>query len=322
MSAANRVILPAGLYFLATPIGTARDITLRALDILASADVLAAEDTRSLRKLMDIHGVALNGRNVLSYHDHSGEGQRARLLRALEEGKSVAYASEAGTPLIADPGYQLGRVASDAGHLVTAAPGPSALLTALAISGLATDSFFFAGFAPSAKGARQNYFRSLAEVPGTLVFYESPNARGEKVEIDENSLEDLLKSALKSGSVKDAVANVVEATGAKRRRIGKLSCGAMCRIHCGTALSGSWLRHCRATVPNPTWGAGPDCPERRAADLYRAERVSARQMKRLFDCASVFLAGQPRGQDSDSRFDVALVDATGKVEIVENALAA
>lgn len=280
MSAANRVILPAGLYFLATPIGTARDITLRALDILASADVLAAEDTRSLRKLMDIHGVALNGRNVLSYHDHSGEGQRARLLRALEEGKSVAYASEAGTPLIADPGYQLGRVASDAGHLVTAAPGPSALLTALAISGLATDSFFFAGFAPSAKGARQNYFRSLAEVPGTLVFYESPNrvakaladmvqvfgpdreavmareltkkfeevrraplsqltdemaerslkgevvllvARGEKVEIDENSLEDLLKSALKSGSVKDAVANVVEATGAKRRDVYQLA---------------------------------------------------------------------------------------------------
>ena len=280
MTAANRVILPAGLYFLATPIGTARDITLRALDILASADVLAAEDTRSLRKLMDIHGVALEGRTVLSYHDHSGDGQRARLLRALEEGKSVAYASEAGTPLIADPGYQLGRVASQAGHLVTAAPGPSAVLAALAISGLATDSFFFAGFAPSAKGARQNYLRSLADVPGTLVFYESPNrvakaladmvavfgpdreavmareltkkfeevrraplselasemaerslkgevvllvARGEKVEIDESSLEDLLKSALQSGSVKDAVANVVEATGAKRRDVYQLA---------------------------------------------------------------------------------------------------
>ncbi len=280
MTAANRVILPAGLYFLATPIGTARDITLRALDILASADVLAAEDTRSLRKLMDIHGVALDGRMVLSYHDHSGDGQRARLLRALEEGKSVAYASEAGTPLIADPGYQLGRVASQAGHLVTAAPGPSAVLAALAVSGLATDSFFFAGFAPSAKGARQSYLRSLADVPGTLVFYESPNrvgksladmvavfgpdreavmareltkkfeevrraplselasemaerslkgevvllvARGEKVEIDETSLEDLLKSALQSGSVKDAVANVVEATGAKRRDVYQLA---------------------------------------------------------------------------------------------------
>ena len=280
MTAANRVILPAGLYFLATPIGTARDITLRALDILASADVLAAEDTRSLRKLMDIHGVALDGRTVLSYHDHSGDGQRARLLRALEEGKSVAYASEAGTPLIADPGYQLGRVAAEAGHLVTAAPGPSAVLAALAISGLATDSFFFAGFAPNAKGARQSYFRTLVEVPGTLVFYESPNrvaksladmvevfgpsreavmareltkkfeevrraplselavemaerslkgevvllvARGEKVEIDETSLEDLLKSALQSGSVKDAVANVVEATGAKRRDVYQLA---------------------------------------------------------------------------------------------------
>lgn len=276
MTAANRVNLPVGLYFLATPIGTARDITLRALDILASADVLAAEDTRSLRKLMDIHGIALEGRTLLSYHDHNGEGQRPRLLRALEEGKSVAYASEAGTPLIADPGYQLGRVVADAGHLVTSAPGPSAVLAALAVSGLATDSFFFAGFAPSAKGARQSYLRSLAEVPGTLVFYESPNrveksladmvevfgpdreavmareltkkfeevrraplselvaemagrslkgevvllvARGEKTQIDENALQDMLKSALQQGSVKDAVANVVEATGAKRREV-------------------------------------------------------------------------------------------------------
>lgn len=175
MTAANRVSLAPGLYFLATPIGTARDITLRALDILASADVLAAEDTRSLRRLMDIHGIALEGRQVLSYHDHNGDAARPKLLAALEAGKSVAYASEAGTPLIADPGYQLGRVAAEAGHLVTAAPGPSAVLAALSVSGLATDRFFFAGFAPTASGQRQSYFRSLVEVPGTLVFYESPN---------------------------------------------------------------------------------------------------------------------------------------------------
>ncbi len=174
MTAAKRVQLPAGLYFLATPIGTARDITLRALDILASADVLAAEDTRSLRKLMDIHGIALDGRQIFAYHDHSGAGQRSKLLEAIAAGKSVAYASEAGTPLIADPGYQLGRAASEVGFLVTAAPGPSAVLAALAVSGLATDSFFFAGFAPNAQGARRSYLKTLKEVPGTLVFYESP----------------------------------------------------------------------------------------------------------------------------------------------------
>lgn len=166
--------LTPGLYFLATPIGTARDITLRALDVLASADVLAAEDTRSLRHLMEIHGVPLNGRRVLSYHDHSAQGARAKLLAALGEGKSVAYASEAGMPLIADPGYDLARDAAQAGHKVTAAPGPSAVLTALTLGGLPTDAFFFAGFLPSAKGARRTRLSDLRDIPGTLVFYESP----------------------------------------------------------------------------------------------------------------------------------------------------
>lgn len=99
--------LVAGLYLVATPIGTARDITLRALDVLASADVLAAEDTRSLKKLMEIHGVPLRKRRILAYHDHSGKGARARILAALADEQSVAYASEAGTPMIADPGYHL-----------------------------------------------------------------------------------------------------------------------------------------------------------------------------------------------------------------------
>ncbi|SFR41081.1 16S rRNA (cytidine(1402)-2'-O)-methyltransferase [Litoreibacter janthinus] len=174
MTAANRVNLASGLYFIATPIGTARDITLRALDILASADVLAAEDTRTLRRLMDIHGIALDGRPMVAYHDHNGASARPKLLKALSEGKSVAYASEAGTPLVADPGYQLGRAVTEAGYMVTAAPGPSAVLAALSVSGLATDAFFFAGFAPTSKGQRQSFLRSLADVPGTLVFYESP----------------------------------------------------------------------------------------------------------------------------------------------------
>lgn len=168
------VKLQPGLYFVATPIGSARDITLRALDILASADVIAAEDTRSMKKLLEIHGVPLNGRHVLSYHDHSGEGARGKLLGYLDAGKSVAYASEAGTPLIADPGYHLSVAAAEAGHLVTSAPGPSAIITALSLAGLPTDSFFFAGFLPNAKKARQTALEAVREVPGTLVFYESP----------------------------------------------------------------------------------------------------------------------------------------------------
>ncbi len=166
--------LAAGLYFVATPIGTARDITLRALDVLASADMIAAEDTRSLRRLMEIHGVPLEGRRIQAYHDHSGAGARGKIMDALDQGLSVAYASEAGMPLIADPGYDLGRQASEAGYTVTCAPGPSAVLTALTLAGLPTDAFFFAGFLPNASGARRNRIESLRDIPGTLVFYESP----------------------------------------------------------------------------------------------------------------------------------------------------
>ncbi|TMV10174.1 16S rRNA (cytidine(1402)-2'-O)-methyltransferase [Ruegeria sediminis] len=170
----QKTSLAPGLYFVATPIGTARDITLRALDVLASADVIAAEDTRSLRRLMEIHGVPLEGRRILAYHDHSGAGARARIIESLSAGLSVAYASEAGMPLIADPGYDLGRVAAGAGHMVTCAPGPSAVLTALTLAGLPTDAFFFAGFLPNSSGARKSRLEALRDVPGTLVFYESP----------------------------------------------------------------------------------------------------------------------------------------------------
>ncbi|UWR03445.1 16S rRNA (cytidine(1402)-2'-O)-methyltransferase [Ruegeria conchae] len=170
----QKIRLAAGLYFVATPIGTARDITLRALDVLASADMIAAEDTRSLRRLMEIHGVPLEGRRILAYHDHSGAGARGKILDALAQGQSVAYASEAGMPLIADPGYDLGRQASEAGHNVTCAPGPAAVLTALTLAGLPTDAFFFAGFLPNASGARRSRIEALRSVPGTLVFYESP----------------------------------------------------------------------------------------------------------------------------------------------------
>lgn len=170
--------LQPGLYFLATPIGAARDITLRALDILRSADVLAAEDTRSLRHLMEIHGVPLGDRPLLSYHDHNGEAMRPRLLRLLAEGKSLAYASEAGTPLVADPGYQLGRAAIEAGHTVTTAPGASAVLAALTVSGLPSDRFYFAGFPPPQAGARAKFLAEAAAIPATVILYELPKRIG------------------------------------------------------------------------------------------------------------------------------------------------
>ncbi|UWR25982.1 16S rRNA (cytidine(1402)-2'-O)-methyltransferase [Sulfitobacter sp. S223] len=170
--------LAPGITFVGVPIGTARDITLRALDVLASADMLAAEDTRSLLKLMDIHGIPLEGRKITALHDHSGEGAVTRLINAVKDGKSVAYASEAGMPLIADPGFELSRAAAQAGVPVTCAPGPSAVLTALALAGLPTDSFHFAGFLPNAKAARISALEGLRDVRATLVFYESPKRLG------------------------------------------------------------------------------------------------------------------------------------------------
>jgi len=170
--------LAAGLHFVATPIGSARDITLRALDVLASADVIAAEDTRTLRKLLDIHGVPLGDRQVIAYHDHNGAQVRPRLVALMASGKSLAYASEAGTPLVADPGYALSRAAIDAGLPVTSAPGPSAMIAALTVAGLPTDRFFFAGFAPTARGARQRFLEEFKQIPATLAFYESPKRLG------------------------------------------------------------------------------------------------------------------------------------------------
>jgi len=165
--------LAAGLYIVATPIGTARDITLRALDVLASADLLAAEDTRSLKRLLGLHGVPINGRDILSYHDHSGPGVRRRIREAVAAGRSVAYASEAGTPLISDPGHGLVREVIAGGCMVTAVPGPSAALAALSIAGLPTDRFLFVGFLPSKAAARRRAIADVADIPATLVVYES-----------------------------------------------------------------------------------------------------------------------------------------------------
>lgn len=168
-----RALLP-GLHFVSTPIGAARDITLRALDTLAAADVLAAEDTRTLRHLMEIHGIAVNGRPLVPYHEHNAPQALPRLIRALEEGQSIAYASEAGTPLVSDPGFELAREVAARGLPMTAAPGASAVLCALTVSGLPSDRFLFAGFPPVAKGARRDFLQDIAPVRATLILYESP----------------------------------------------------------------------------------------------------------------------------------------------------
>jgi 16S rRNA (cytidine1402-2'-O)-methyltransferase len=171
-----------GLHLVAVPIGAARDVTLRALDTLRGAEILAAEDTRALRRLLDIHGVPLAGRPLLPYHDRNGAAARPRLLGHLREGRSVAYASEAGTPLVSDPGFQLVRAARDAGVPVTAAPGASAVLAALCVAGLPTDRFLFAGFLPPKRAARRAALRELAAVPATLVLYEAPGRVGATLE--------------------------------------------------------------------------------------------------------------------------------------------
>jgi len=162
--------LVPGLYLVATPIGNLRDITLRALEILAAADLVACEDTRVTRKLFDHYGLSAP---LLAYHDHNAATARPRILDKLAAGGAVALVSDAGTPLISDPGYRLVRAAASAGHAVTAAPGPSAALMALTVAGLPTDRFFFEGFLPAKETARRARIAEIARIPATLVLFES-----------------------------------------------------------------------------------------------------------------------------------------------------
>jgi 16S rRNA (cytidine1402-2'-O)-methyltransferase len=162
--------LAPGLHVVATPIGNLRDITLRALETLAAADIVACEDTRVTRKLFDHYGLATP---MMSYHDHNAETARPRILDMLAAGKSVALVSDAGTPLISDPGFKLVREACAGGHAVTAAPGASAVLMALSVAGLPTDRFFFEGFLPAKEVARRTRIAELSRIPATLVLFES-----------------------------------------------------------------------------------------------------------------------------------------------------
>ena len=162
--------LAAGLHLVATPIGNLRDITLRALETLAAADVIACEDSRVTRKLLDHYSIAAP---LTPYHEHNAAAARPKLLALMAAGEAIALVSDAGTPLISDPGFKLVRAACEAGLAVNAVPGASAALTALAVAGLPTDRFFFAGFLPPKDGQRRSRIAELATIPATLILYES-----------------------------------------------------------------------------------------------------------------------------------------------------
>ena len=168
--------LTPGLYVVATPIGNLGDVTLRALSILAGADAILAEDTRVSRTLLARYGIETP---LTPYHEHNAAEARPRALRRMSEGQALALISDAGTPLISDPGYRLVAEAVASGLAVTTAPGASAAVAALCVVGLPTDRFFFEGFLPPRSAARRERINALAAVPGTLVFYEAPSRLAE-----------------------------------------------------------------------------------------------------------------------------------------------
>src|ERR1700712_3917699 len=263
-----------GLYLVATPIGHLGDITLRALETLAGVDIIACEDTRITRRLTERYAISAQ---LKQYHEHNAEMARPKILQKLAEGASIALVSDAGTPLISDPGFKLVREVCAAGYDVIALPGPSSVLAALAVAALPTDRFYFEGFLPSKQGARRSRLTELSRIDATLVMFESGNritetlrdlalvmgtreasicreltklhedvtrglvsdlardaddleTRGEFVVViappaadaqvmASSDLDDVLRSAMKEVSVKDAVAQAVELSGRPRREV-------------------------------------------------------------------------------------------------------
>ncbi len=165
-----------GLYLVATPIGNLGDITLRALETLAGVDIIACEDSQITRRLTERYAISAQ---LKPYHEHNAAAARPKLLEQLAQGAAVALVSDAGTPLISDPGFKLVREACAAGHRVSALPGPSSVLTALSVAALPTDRFFFEGFLPSRQAARRARLSELARIDATLVMFESGNRIGD-----------------------------------------------------------------------------------------------------------------------------------------------
>lgn len=162
--------LAGGLHLVATPIGNLRDITLRALEVLASANVIACEDTRVTRKLLEHYCISTP---LTPYHEHNAASERPKLLARLAVGDSIALVSDAGTPLISDPGFKLVRAVQEAGHPVMALPGASAALAALIVTGLPTDRFFFEGFLPAKEGQRRARIAEISRIPSSLILFET-----------------------------------------------------------------------------------------------------------------------------------------------------
>ncbi len=167
----NQQIPDAGLYIVATPIGNLRDITLRALDVLQAADIILCEDTRVSAKLLNAYD--MTDKVLWKYHDHNAEKTRPNIIKKIESGAVIAQITDAGTPLISDPGYKLVQECVAAGLYVTALPGPAAAINAMVLSAMPTDCFFFAGFLPQKSGARQNQLQKYMDIPGSLAFYET-----------------------------------------------------------------------------------------------------------------------------------------------------
>ena len=184
---ANNQVNPIGLYIVATPIGNLSDISLRALDILKLVDIIACEDTRVSGGLLSHYGI---NKPLISYNDHNGDERRPEIFAEIERGRRVALISDAGTPLVSDPGYKLVREAMAKGIYVTAIPGASSVLAALCLSGLPSDSFFFGGFLPSKTEALRKYIANLAAVPATLIFFESARRLEESLAVLRDVLTD------------------------------------------------------------------------------------------------------------------------------------
>jgi 16S rRNA (cytidine1402-2'-O)-methyltransferase len=170
--AAEAEPLDPGLYVVATPIGNLKDVSFRALSVLAAADAVLAEDTRVTKTLLAHYGITTP---LVAYHEHSNDAVRERMVLRVQEGQALALVSDAGTPLVSDPGYKLVQAAIEAGLPVTPIPGPSAALTALVVSGLPTDRFFFEGFLPAKAGARRTRLTTIGAIPGTLMIFEAPH---------------------------------------------------------------------------------------------------------------------------------------------------
>lgn len=183
--------MPGTLYLVATPIGNLADITHRAIDVLSNVELIACEDTRHTRKLLQHYGLSTK---TISYHEHNEQDRARQLIEILREGKDVAVVSDAGTPSISDPGFRLVRAAIENEITVVPIPGPSALISALIAAGLPTDEFFFGGFLPARSNARHTRLSELRSVPGTLIFYEAPHR-----------LAETLKDALETLGEREAV---------------------------------------------------------------------------------------------------------------------